>query len=133
MKSTLLCLQLVIFVACLVALDARSASPKIPSELIGAWDYESFSPLKNGKPFGTVHFQPGQWTVTFNQDATWVMKPLTNVDPSGQSGTYEVHGQDLDMKLSNGKAYNSFHFKIDHEGKVLTLENQKTSITANRE
>ncbi|MGD0546172.1 MAG: lipocalin family protein [Candidatus Acidiferrales bacterium] len=133
MRTTLLFLQIVIFAACLTALDARSASPKVPSELIGTWDYESFTPLKNGKPFGMVHFQPGQWTVTFNQDATWVMKPPSNVNPSGQNGTYEVHGHDLDMKSSNGKPYNSFHFKIDHEGKVLTLVNQKTSITANRE
>jgi hypothetical protein len=39
----------------------------------------------------------------------------------------------LDMKLSNGKPYNLFHFKIDHDGKVLTLEDRKTSIIANRE
>jgi hypothetical protein len=118
---------------CLVALDAKSASPKIPSELVETWDYESFTTLKNGKPFGTVHFQPGQWTVAFNQDGTWLMKPPSNVNPSGLSGTYEVHWHDLDMKLSNGKPYNLFHFKIDHDGKVLTLEDRKTSIIANRE
>jgi len=86
---------------CLVALDAKSASPKIPSELVGTWDYESFATLKNGKPFGTVHFQTGQWTVTFDQEGTWLVRPPSNVNSSGLSGTNEVHWHDLDMKLSN--------------------------------
>lgn len=60
------------------------------------------------------------------------MKSPSNINSSGQNGTYEVHGHDLDMKLANGKSYNSYHFTIDHEGKVLALANQKTSITANR-
>jgi len=118
---------------CQVALDGKSASPKIPSELVGTSDYEPFTTLKNGKPFGTVHFQPGQWTVTFNQDGTWLMKAPSNVNSSGLRGTYEVHWHDLDMKLSNGKPYNLSHFKIDQDGKVLTLEDHKTSIIANRE
>jgi len=117
---------------CLIRIDATGSSPKVPPELIGTWDYTSMTALKNGKPFGTVHFQPGQWTVTFNPDATWVMKtPPPN--PRGLNGSYEVHGHDLDMKLADGKPYFKYRFTVEQDGKVLVLTTKEATISANRE
>ena len=116
-----------------MGLDAIGNSSKVPPELIGTWDYTSMTPLKNGKPFGTVHFQPGQWTVTFNQDGTWVMKTPSPPNPHGLNGSYEVHGHDLEMKLAGGKPYNKYRFTIEQDGKVLSLMTKETSISANRE
>jgi hypothetical protein len=90
--------------------------------------------LKYGKPFGTVHFQPGQWTVTFNQDATWIMKPpSSSTKPSGLNGSYTVHGHNVDMKLTNGSPYYKYRFTIEQDGKVLSLTTKESSISASRE
>jgi|HubBroStandDraft_2_1064218.scaffolds.fasta_scaffold00720_2 hypothetical protein len=107
---------------------------KLPPELIGTWDYATMIALKNGKPFGTVNLRPGQWTVTFNLDATWVMKPPSPpANPSGLSGSYAVHGQDVDMKLANGSPYHKFRFTIEQDGKVLSLAAKDSTISASRE
>jgi hypothetical protein len=111
-----------------------AGSPKAPPEVIGTWDYTSMTALKNGKPFGTVHFRPGQWTVTFNQDATWVMQPPSPpAKPGGLNGTYAVHGRDVDMKLANGSPYYKYRFTIEQDGKVLTLTTKESTISASRE
>ena len=59
------------------------------------------SALKNGKPFGVIHFQLGQWTVTFN---TWTMKTPPPILRT-MNGSYSVHGHDLEMKMTDGKPY----------------------------
>ena len=103
-------------------------------ELIGTWDYAAMTALKNGKPFGTVHFQPGQWTVTFNQDATWAMKPPSPpATPGGLSGSYAVHGHDVDMRLPNGRICNTYRFTVEQDGKALTLTTKGATISASRE
>jgi hypothetical protein len=117
----------------LVGFDATGGSTKVPRELIGKWNYASMTSLKNGKPFGTVHFQPGQWTVTFNEDSTWIMKTPSPPNPSGLSGSYEVHGHDLDMKLASGKPYYKYRFTIEQDGKVLVLTTKEVTITGNKE
>lgn len=90
------------------------------------------SALKNGKPFGVIHFQLGQWTVTFNQDSTWTMKtPLPN--PRTMNGSYSVNGHDLEMKMADGKPYYTYRFTIEQDGKVLVLKNKETIINADRE
>jgi hypothetical protein len=109
-------------------LDATGHTPKVPPELVGTWNYETMSPLKDGKPFGAVHFQPGQWTVTFNQDSAWTMKaPLRTMN-----GSYSVHGHELEMKMADGNPYYTYRFTIEQDGKVLVL-NKETIIIANRE
>jgi hypothetical protein len=117
----------------LIGLDAIGSSSKVTSELIGTWDYTSMTALKKGKPFGTVHFQPGQWTVTFNQDATWGMKLPPPANPRDLNGSYEIHEGDLDMKLADGKPFHKYHFKVEQEGKVLVLTTDESTISANRE
>jgi len=117
----------------LVGLNATGSSPKVTPELIGTWDYTSMTALKNGKPFGTVHFQPGQWTVTFNQDATWIMKTPSPPNPQGLNGSYEVHGYNLDMNLANGKPYDKYHFTVEQDGKMLVSNTKEHTITASRE
>ena len=108
---------------------------KAPSSLIGTWDYTSMTALKDGKPFGTVHFRPGQWTVTFNQDATWTMKvPSPPAQPgSGPNGSYYVQGHDLLMRLADGKPYNKYQFAIKEDGKALVLTEKGSIINASRE
>jgi hypothetical protein len=107
---------------------------KPPPELIGTWDYTSMTALKKGKPFGTVNFQPDQWTVTFNPDATWAMKPPSPpAKPGGLNGSYAVHGHDVDMKLGNGSSYQKYHFTIGQDGNALTLTTKDSIISASRE
>jgi len=117
----------------LVGLNATGSSPKVTPQLIGTWDYTSMTALKNGKPFGTVHFQPGQWTVTFNQDATWIMKTPSPPNPQGLNGSYEVHEYNLDMNLANGKPYDKYRFTVEQDGKMLLLTTKEHTITASRE
>jgi hypothetical protein len=104
-----------------------------PSQaLIGTWNYESFTNLKDGKPFGTVHFKPGQWTQTFNEDGTWTRSALLKASGE-QTGTYEAHGHDLTIKYSDGRPDEKYHFKIEKKGKVLTLEGKEIIIKAVRQ
>ena len=133
MKSRYRWVVIVLAFVCLLGLDANGCPPKVPPELIGTWDYASMTALKNGKPFGAVHFQPGQWTVTFNQNATWTMKTPSPPNPRGLNGSYEVHGHDLDMRLADGKPYYTYRLSFEQDGKVLILTNKEATISANRE
>ncbi len=117
----------------LARLNAVGSSGRVPSELIGTWDYTSMTALKKGKPFGTVHFQPGQWTVTFKQDATWTMKLPPPANPRDLNGSYEVHEHDLDMKLADGKPFDKYRFTLEQDGKVLVLASDEATITAKKE
>jgi hypothetical protein len=134
MKSRKFEYLIVLVSVCLTGLNASGGSAKAPPEVIGTWNYTSMTALKNGKPFGTVHFRPGQWTVTFNQDATWVMQPPSPpAKPGGLNGSYAVHGHDVDMKLANGSPYYKYRFTIEQDGKVLTLTTKESTISASRE
>jgi hypothetical protein len=134
MKSRNYWLLIALVVFCLGELGGAGDSSKVAPQLVGTWSYTSMTALKNGKPFGTVHFQPGQWTVTFNQDATWAMKPPSPpAKPSGLNGSYAVHGHDVDMKLTNGSSYQKYRFAIEQDGKILTLTTKESTITASRE
>jgi hypothetical protein len=117
----------------IVGLNTTGSSPKVTPQLMGTWDYTSMTALKNGKPFGTVHFQPGQWTVTFNQDATWIMHTPSPPNPQGLHGSYEVHGDKLDMNLANGKPYDKYRFTVEQDGKMLVLTTKEHTITASHE
>ena len=101
--------------------------------MLGVWNYTSMTALKNGKPFGTVNFEPGHWTMTLNADQTWTMKTPSRINPQGLKGTYEVHGHDLDMKLANGKPYSKYRFTLEQDGKVLVLNDTETKVSARRE
>lgn len=115
-----------------LGLTYASASKEPPTELIGSWSYTSMTALKKGKPFGTVHIEPGLWGVTFNADETWTMKTPPRINPSGLNGTYKVHGHNLDMKLGNGKPYSKYRFAVEQDGKVLVLTGDGSTITASR-
>jgi hypothetical protein len=131
MKTKWCWFLVVVASGCLIGLDATGSSPKVPPELVGTWHYTTMTPLKNGKPFGIVHFAPGQWTVTFNQDSTWTMKtPPPN--PRGLSGSCSVHGHDLEMKLADGKPYDTYRFAVERDGKVLVLTTKEVTISASR-
>jgi hypothetical protein len=102
-------------------------------QLVGTWNYNSLTALKNGKPFGTVHFQPGQWTATFSPDGTWTMKTPPSINPNGLNGSYQLHGHEVEMKLADGKPYQKYRFAIEDAGKVLVLTAKDSVIRASLE
>jgi putative membrane protein len=51
----------------------------------------------------------------------------------GLSGSYAVHGHDVDMKLANGSPYQKYRFAVEQDGKVLTLTAKEPTISASRE
>ena len=117
----------------LAELNLAVASTGILPELIGTWDFASMSPLKDGKPFGTIQFKPGQWSLQLNQDGTYVEKMPLRKYPLAE-GTYKVHGHVLEMKPANGKTDLKYRFALEEDGKVLVLTDKDKSITrANRE
>jgi len=124
---------IILVALCLIAASSTLGGSKVLAELIGTWNFTSMTSLKDGKPFGTINFQPGQWTVTFSQDSTWIMKTPSNVNPRGLSGFYEVHGQAVDMKLANGKPYYKYHLAFEQDGKVLVLTGKGSINRASRE
>ena len=132
-------ISVVLASASLAALSVSIASAQIPPELIGTWDYESLTALKNGKPFGTVHFRPGQWTLKLNADATWVEKqppPLSKPGSQPTTGTYEVQGHDLTLKSAEGRE-RRYRFTLKQHGEILTLTDENkgegSTISAKRE
>lgn len=124
-----------IIIASVSLMGLDSAKP--PPELIGTWDYVSVTAMKDGKPFGTVHFQPGQWTVAFAEDRTWIMKSPPSL--SGHivtNGTYDVRGRELNMRRAqgeSGKPNLKYRFTIEQEGKVLVLTDKESTSSASRE
>jgi|SRR5208282_1159382 len=121
-----------------LAVSNAIASSEIPPGLVGTWNYSSLTIIKNGKPFGTVHFRPGQWTLKLNADGTYLTKgPLKSPssDSSGSAGKYEVHKHDLGMRPDDGGHDLKYNFKLKQGGKVLMLtdENDGTIISATRE
>ena len=131
MKSKKFMLPLVLAAVCLVGLHA-SGSPMAPPELIGTWTYTALTNLKDGKPFGTAHFKPGQLRMTFNPDGTWILHPVS-ANHQGLNGSYEINGQDLEMKLADGKPYQKCSFAFEQNGTVLVMTNKERIITASRE
>jgi hypothetical protein len=99
------------------------------AQLVGSWDYESMTNLKDGKPFGTVHFKPGQWTITFKADGTCNRSGLgKNAEP--QTCTYKVHKKELAIEFANGKKWD-YKFEI-HDGKSLRMTDKNTIFEATR-
>lgn len=122
MKSKIL---LILVCVWLLALGLAKASDELPHELIGTWDYTSFT-ISSG---ATAHFKPGQWTLKLNADATWIMQgPVPNAKPA--NGTYVVHGRKLKLNGGNDLEY---HFSLQHGGKVLELKDKDSNIIASRE
>jgi hypothetical protein len=60
-----------------------------PQALVGSWNYESMTNLKDGKPFGTVHFKPGQLTIAFNPDGSWARE---RSDTGRETASWYVQG-----------------------------------------
>lgn len=115
--------------ACLMAWGAVGGNP---SPLVGTWSFKSLTALQNGKPFGTVHLKQGQVTTTFRPDGTWVTD-TTIPNPHQLTGTYQIHGDVLEMKRSDGKPYSTDRFKVEQDGKELSLTNKEQVLTARRE
>lgn len=103
-----------------------------PKALVGDWDYASMTNLKDGKPSGTVHFKPGQWTITFNPDGSWARSaPVPAAQP--QAGTYKVHKNDLILKHNYAASDDKYEFEPKNDGKTLTLTNKATIYQATRQ
>ena len=61
------------------------------------------------------------------------MKTPSPPNPQGLTGSYEVHGYNLDMNLANGKPYDKYRFTVEQDGKMLLLTTKEHTITASRE
>lgn len=120
-------LALILIVTCY----AVAAGQDSPQALVGGWDYASMTNLKDGKPSGTVHFKPGQWTITFNPDASWTRSALIPA-AKPQAGTYKVHNNDLILKHNYVASDDKFEFELKNDGKTLTLTNKDTIYQATR-
>jgi hypothetical protein len=100
-----------------------------PQALVGSWNYESMTNLKDGKPFGTVHFKPGQLTIAFNPDGSWARSaPIPAAKP--QAGTNKVHKHDLILKHNYAASDDKYEFELKNDGKTLTLTNKDTIYQA---
>jgi hypothetical protein len=118
--------------ALLVMASYAVASAQESQVLVGSWNYESMTNLKDGKPFGTLHFKPGQWTITFNADGHWTRNaPLPAAKP--QSGTYKVHKHELTLKHDVVAPDDRFDIRFQSDGKVLMLSNKDTIYQASRQ
>jgi len=116
-----------------LALGVTIAASEIPPELIGTWSFTSMTALKDGKPFGTINFKPGQWTLKLKDDGTYVEDFPVGKAPHVE-GVYKVHGHDLEMQATTRKADIKYHFALEQDGKILVLTDQgKTISTASRE
>jgi hypothetical protein len=117
----------------LAALSTAVASREIPPELIGTWDFTSMTALKDGKPFGTIHFKPGQWTLKLKDDGTYIEDFPVGKIPHVE-GAYKVHGHELEMKATTRNTDSKYSFALEQDGKILTLTDKGKSImSANRE
>jgi hypothetical protein len=133
MKRIKIQLLIMLVSACFVGLSATGGSANVPTELTGIWEYSAMTALKAGKPFGSVNFGSGQWTVTFNPDNTWTMEVNLPRNPARHmNGHYVIHGHELDMKLDDGKPYSSYRFSVEQDGKLLVLTNKEHTINANK-
>ena len=98
------------------------------------WDYSTFTVVKNGKPFSTIHFQPGQWTLSLNADGTYIEKePLKprSADSNVATGKYEVHKHDLKMRPDKDGRELKYGFKLEADGKVLVLTDKNSGSISN--
>jgi hypothetical protein len=59
--------------------------------------------------------------------------PLPPAKPGGTSGSYSVHGRDVDMKRTDGNSFQKYRFKVEQDGKVLVLTTKESIIAASRE
>jgi hypothetical protein len=89
--------------------------------------------LKDGKPFGTIHFKPEQWALKLKNDGTYIedfpVGKITHVE-----GAYKLHGHELEMTATTRNTDSKYSFGLEEDGKVLTLTDKgKITISANRE
>jgi hypothetical protein len=111
---------------------AVAAGQNSPQALVGSWNYDSMTNLKDGKPSGTVHFKPGQWTIALNPDGSWARSaPIPAAKP--QAGTYKVHKNDLILKHNYAASDDKYEFELKNDGKTLTLTNKDTIYQATRQ
>jgi hypothetical protein len=115
---------------CLIA-HVGYADPLEKAALIGKWDYTSFTVLQKGKPSGTVQFKPGTMVFIYREDGTWEME-AADATHTKLSGTYEVHGNELIMKKSDGSLYQDFNVELKSDGKGMTMKDKRSIVTAGK-
>ena len=114
----------ILVAAVVISAGYAVATAQEPQSLLGSWDYKSMTNLKDGKPFGTIRFKPGQWTITFNADGHWTRNaPFPAAKP--QSGKYKVHERHLTLNLDGMEHREKYEFAIQNDGKELTLTDKK--------
>jgi hypothetical protein len=115
---------------CMVAYVAH-ASPLDKTVLLGKWDYTSYTMLQKGKPSGIVQFKPGTMSFTYREDGTWEME-AADATHTKLSGTYEIHGDELIMKKTDGSPYQDFNVELKSDGKGMIMKDKRSIVTASK-
>jgi len=101
------------------------------TNLLGRWDYTSYTVLKNGKPSGTVQFKPGAMMFTYRPDGTWAME-ANDATHTKLNGTYEVRGRKLIMRKTDGAIYQDFDVQLDKAGRAMIMKDKRSIVTATK-
>jgi hypothetical protein len=107
------------------------SEPLDKADLIGRWDYTSYTALQNGKLHGTVQFKPGTMVFTYHENGTWEMA-AADATHTKLNGNYEIHGTELIMKKADGSPYQDFDVQLEHGGKTMTMKDQRSIVTASK-
>jgi hypothetical protein len=108
------------------------SEPLDKADLIGRWDYTSYTALQKGKPAGTVQFKPRTMVFTYREDGTWEMG-AADATHTKLNGSYELHGTELIMKKAEGSTYQDFDVELEHGGKAMIMKDKRSIITASKE
>lgn len=107
------------------------AAPFAKADLVGRWEYTSFTIIENGKPSGTAHFGPGTMVFTYHENGAWEMEAD---DPrhTKLNGSYELRDSELIMKKADGSLYQDFNVELQSEGKEMVLRDKRSIVTASK-
>jgi hypothetical protein len=114
-----------------VIADLASAAPLDKSNLVGTWNYTSYTLLEDGRPSGTAHFAPGALVFTYREDGTWEME-AADATHTRLSGSYEIRGSELIMKKADGSPYQDFQVEMDNQGQEMTMRDKRSIVTASK-
>jgi hypothetical protein len=123
--------HLLVLAFCCVVAPVASANSFDRTGLIGKWDCTSLTNLQDGRPFGTVHFNPGVMSYTYSDDGTWVMEAQISKHTK-LNGRYEIHGSELVMRNADGSLYEDFKVEIKDKGKEVVFKAKSSIITASK-
>jgi len=131
MRSLLQGCRLFLLLIGIAASLAYATATLDKAALIGTWDYTSYTTLQKGKPSGIVHFAPGTLVFTYRENGTWEME-AANSRHTRHNGTFEVKGNELIMKNSDGSSYQDFQVEMSDDKNEMTMRDHQSIVTATK-